>query len=219
MQLFTNRDLNVGPATGSITYPIQDTTGASVGSFTTPGYYLTSRVDSRYQRVFQMENGGQSWYNGLAVQLNKRFSKGLQANVGYTWSHAIDENQSSATDSATVFQSYGVQSLYNGDYRRDKGSSVLDQRHRLVFSFVAAPTFTKRNDAFSRYVINNWQLSGITTVASARPTSATVRMVDSKPFAGSAFNTSLNGLAGSTRVPFLPINSLDIDQMYRLDAR
>ncbi len=219
LQLFTNRDLNIGQATGSYTFPIQDTSGSTVGSFTTPGYLLANRVDTRYQRIYQMENGGQTWYNGLAVQLNKRFAKGFQSSVAYTWSHAIDENQSSATDSATVFQSYGVQSLYNGDYSRDKGSSVLDQRHRLVWSFVAAPTFTKKTDAFSRFVVNNWQLSGITTLASARPTSATIRMVDSRPFTGSAFNTTLNGLGANTRVPFWPINSQDIDQAYRLDAR
>ena len=219
LKIITNRDLNLGPATGNYTFPIQDASGSTVGSFSTPGYLLANRVDTRYQRIYQMENGGQSWYNGLAVQLNKRFSKGFQGSAAYTWSHAIDEGQGSATDSATVFQSYGVQSLYNGDYRRDKGSSVLDQRHRLVVSFVAAPTFTQRTDAFSRYVINNWQLAGITTLASARPISATVRMVDSRPFTGSAFNTTLNGMAGTTRVPFWPVNSIDIDQTYRLDAR
>jgi hypothetical protein len=43
--------------------------------------------------------------------------------------------------------------------------------------------------------------------------------VSGAPFAGAAFNTSLNGFGGSNRVPFLPINSLDIDQTYRVDAR
>ena len=33
----------------------------------------------------------------LAVQLNKRYSRGLQAGLAYTWSHAIDFNQSGAS--------------------------------------------------------------------------------------------------------------------------
>ncbi|MBL8174985.1 MAG: hypothetical protein JNK48_09960, partial [Bryobacterales bacterium] len=43
--------------------------------------------------------------------------------------------------------------------------------------------------------------------------------VSGNPFAGAAFNTSLNGFGGSSRVPFLPAASLDIDQIYRTDAR
>ena len=40
--------------------------------------------------MIQVENGGQSWYNGLVVQLRKRMSHGLEGSVAYTWSHAID---------------------------------------------------------------------------------------------------------------------------------
>jgi hypothetical protein len=39
------------------------------------------------------------------------------------------------------------------------------------------------------------------------------------PFPGAAFNSTLNGFGGSTRVPFFPASSLDIDQVMRTDAR
>ena len=42
--------------------------------------------------------------------------------------------------------------------------------------------------------------------------------ISGAPFSGAAFNTSLNGLGGSNRVPFLPFNSLDIDKTFRVDA-
>ena len=43
--------------------------------------------------------------------------------------------------------------------------------------------------------------------------------VSGTPFAGAAFNTTLNGLGGANRVPFWPVNSLNIDQIARIDAR
>jgi hypothetical protein len=55
-------------------------------------------------------------------------------------------------------------------------------------------------------------------MASSQPATATM-FISGAPFAGAAFNTSLNGLGGSNRVPFLPINSLDIDKVFRVDAR
>ena len=62
-----------------------------------------------------------------------------------------------SSDSATLVWTY------NGNYGFDKGSGALDQRQRFVYSFVWAPTFTHSNNAFAKYVVNNWQLSSITT--------------------------------------------------------
>ncbi len=39
------------------------------------------------------------------------------------------------------------------------------------------------------------------------------------PFPGAAFNGTLNGFGGDTRVPFWPASSLPIDQVLRTDAR
>lgn len=61
-------------------------------------------------------------------------------------------------------------------------------------------------------------MAQITTLATPQPTTATIRIVGA-PFAGAAYNTSLNGFGGSNRVPFLPWNSLDIDSVHRVDAR
>jgi hypothetical protein len=106
----------------------------------------------------------------------------------------------------------------NGDYRLDKSSSGLDQRHRLGITTIWGPQFTKSNSMIARLLVNNWQLSQITTFASAMNQTPTI-VVSGNPFAGAAINTSINGFGGSTRVPFLPPASLDVDQVYRTDAR
>jgi hypothetical protein len=166
--------------------------------------------------VNSVESSGNSYYNALVVQLRKRFSRQFEGFVAYTWSHAIDFNQGGGADN--IFFSDGPRTLSNGDYRGEKASSQLDQRHRLVATFTWEPRFTQRDSAFARWAVNGWQLSQITTCASAQPATPTI-LVSEVPFPGAAFNSTLNGFGGSTRVPFYPASSLPIDQVVRTDAR
>ena len=74
VRLYTVRDLNIGPlGPNTVTYTIQDANKNNVGSYTTPVYLLANRVDKRYRRVDQVENGGLSYYDGLAVTLSTGF--------------------------------------------------------------------------------------------------------------------------------------------------
>jgi hypothetical protein len=214
--LFTTRDLNVGPLGPEVTYRINDESGNQVGTYTTPTYRLANRVNSNFRRIVQIENSGRTWYDGLIVQLNKRLSHGLSGSVAYTWSHAIDTANQGGGTNALFFDT--IRSTFNGDFNNDKGSSQLDQRHRLVVNSIWSPTFTKSTNWWARYLVNGWQLSQITTLATPQPATATI-FISGAPFSGAAFNTSLNGLGGSNRVPFWPWNSLDIDTIHRVDAR
>jgi hypothetical protein len=216
VQLLTARDLNIGAPGPEITYTIDNAGAVAVGTFSTPVYLAANRVDPRYGRVIQDENGLKSFYNALAVQVNKRFSHGFQALASYTWSHAIDDGQGTAADA--LYYSSPTLTTYNGNYQFDKGSSALDQRHRVVFSFVEEPVFTHRDGAFFKYVVNHWQLGAITTLGSGRPTTAQVRTTDT-PVPGMAYSTSIDGFGGSFRVPFWPVNSLYTPPTYRADVR
>jgi hypothetical protein len=214
VQLWTTRDLNIGALGADVTYRINDAAGNQTGSFTTPTYRLANRIDKSWRRVGQIENGGHNFYNAMVVQFRKRM-KVAQVQVSYTWSHAIDYNQGGGNDN--LF--YDVQrSLFNGDYKLDKSSSSLDQRHRLVINGVHQLALAKWQSGWKKYVINNWQLSEILTLASTQPQTPTVT-VNGSGFTGAAFTGSLNGFGGSNRVPFLPAASLPIDQIKRLDAR
>jgi hypothetical protein len=216
VRLLTNRDLNIGPEGPPITYPILDESGNQTGSFTTPTYRTANRPDPRYQRIQQVENGGQSWYNGLIIQLNKRMSHGLQGSVAYTWSHAIDLGNIGGGNNALFYDF--PRTFANGDYGNEKGSSSLDQRHRLVVNSIWSPTFTQSDSWAARYLVNGWQISQITTIASPQFATPTLR-VSGTPFTGAAFNTTVNGFGGTNRVPFLPYNYLEIDNIFRTDAR
>jgi outer membrane receptor protein involved in Fe transport len=69
---------------------------------------------------------GTSNYNGLSVNLQKRFSQNYEFLVSYTWSHAIDDS----TD--VVSTSDAPQNNFNPNAERS--TSTFDQRHRFVLS-------------------------------------------------------------------------------------
>ena len=176
-----------------------------------------NKVDPNFSKILQVENGGRSWYNGLAVQLNKRISRSITGKIAYTWSHAIEDGneQGASWNISSTFNN----ATYPGNYRFDKGSSALDQRHRLIINWVWQPTFTKSTSAIARHVVNGWAVSGIATIASAQPVTPTV-FVSGAQFPGvSLAYTTMNGSGGFTRVPFLPIGSIDVDQIHKVDAR
>jgi outer membrane receptor for ferrienterochelin and colicin len=220
LQIITTRDLNIGALSDApVTYRINDGSGNQIDTYSTRVYQTSRRVDTRYSRVIQVESGGKSWYDGMAVAVKGKMGRDVIYNIAYTWSHAIDLGQGQGDDNVNRFGSQiSLNNLYNGDYRADKGDGQLDQRHRFVFSWVAQHNFTKRTDAFSKYVLNNWQLSGVLTFSSERPTFATINIVNQITGLGLPF-FSLDGFGGDTRVPFLPVNAGRLDGINKLDAR
>jgi Carboxypeptidase regulatory-like domain len=220
VQIWTRREMNLAGPTATGTYIINDAGKNQVGTFTTPLWVASSKVDTRYGHIWEVDNGGQSWYSGLALQLRKRFSHGLSSGVSYTWSHAIDDANQNGASGTIGFTQY---SLVPGAYGLDKGTSPLDQRHRAVVNFLWSPTLTSSKSMAARYLVNGWELSAITTMASAQPISATVGSVSTGngsvfPGVQLAFST-LNGTGGWNRAPFWRVSALDIDRTYRVDAR
>jgi hypothetical protein len=206
VNLYGTTDINAPAPTGAYTYTIDNTSGAAVGTYTTPVYF-GPRPNTNFGAIYEETNGVSSWYDGLTIALNKKLSHGFQAQASYTWSHEIDDGQGAATNA--IFGFSDSLWTYNGNYGFDKGSGSLDQRQRFVLSFVWAPTLTDSNNAVAKLLLNNWQLSSITTLQSGRPTgSLTINMQDT-PVTGMLYSAdSLSGWNGNFRAPFLPVNSL-----------
>jgi outer membrane receptor protein involved in Fe transport len=218
VQLYGVRDLNLPTTTVPFTYTILDTSGNAAGSYSTP-VYVGTRPDTRYGAIYYDENGVNSYYNGLAVQVNKRFSHGLQALLSYTWSHEIDDGQSYGESTNNLFLNGANYWLYNGIYKADKGSGTLDQRHRGVLSWVWAPVVTHSTSAVAKWLANGWQLSSITSIGSGHPYGSYTVSVKDTPVPGMFSNFSLTGSGFSARVPFLPYNNCYLPAFYREDAR
>ena len=121
LHLTSVNDTNIGNPGSVINYRIVDGSGNQTGTYSTPFYVSQNKVDKRYSRINIVDSGLNSYYNGLAVQLNKRFSRGLTGSLSYTWSHAIDYGQGGA-GTPNIFASGGPQSYLPGDYRFEKGN-------------------------------------------------------------------------------------------------
>jgi hypothetical protein len=216
-RLYTVRDLNIGPLSSTVyNFTILNSSYQSTGqTYSTPIYLATNKIDKNFGHIDEVDNGGKQWYDAAVFQINHRFTSEFSGNVSYTWSHEIDENQESGSN-AIFFSS--LASLYNGNYSYDKASGNLDQRQKFVASFVWRPKFLKGDSFFAKYVTNNWQVNGIVTLASGRPAFEGISW-SSTANLPQAFNTTLNGLGGDTRVPWLPNNPLTIDPITRFDGR
>jgi len=111
----------------------------------------------------QYTSYGQSWYKGLAVSLNKRFSHGYEFLASYTLSKAED----TVNDFYSTPQAQGrgrnpadPRGLPLGfDPTFERGPSYNDQRHRFVLSGVYQMPW-------------RLQMSGVFTAASGRPFTA-----------------------------------------------
>jgi len=89
--------------------------------------YTTPRPSTKYGAIYEVTNGTNSYYDALAVTLEKRFSHGFQSLMSYTWSHEIDEGQGGG--SSAIFFSSLSSYTYNANYGFERGSGLLDQRH------------------------------------------------------------------------------------------
>jgi outer membrane receptor protein involved in Fe transport len=103
---------------------------------------------------------GTSDYNGLSVNLKKRFTNNYEFLVSYTWSHAIDDS----TD--VVSSSDAPQSNFAPNAERS--SSTFDQRNRLVLSGVYNSGHLG-GSGFVPAVFSNITVAPIFEVSSGRP--------------------------------------------------
>ncbi|HET8782511.1 MAG TPA: carboxypeptidase regulatory-like domain-containing protein [Pyrinomonadaceae bacterium] len=106
------------------------------------------------------ESNGNSSYHAMQLWLNRRFSRGLQFQVAYTWGHAIsDVSLTSFTNSTS--------DPFN--FNADRGDADLDRRHTFVTNVVYEfPSFSRWGKTAS-YLLGNWQLNGIWSYFGATP--------------------------------------------------
>ena len=138
---------------------------------------------------------GNSRYNGLQLQLNKRYSRNFSYIVAYTWSHAFDD--STATNFSTILSPRRAQDFQN--LRAEWASSALDHRHRFTFTPIFDFKPFQNGKWFMKNVVGNWNISGTYTFQS--PEFATVQSgVDSNLNGDSAGDRAIINPAGAANV-------------------
>ncbi len=108
-----------------------------------------------------IEDSGYSNYNSLQVAANRRYAKGLQFGIAYTWSKAmgLSDGDGGGLPQYLSYRSY----LY--------GKLGYDQTHIFVanylYSLPNASVF--KGNFLTRGIFHNWEVAGITTFASGTP--------------------------------------------------
>ena len=103
-------------------------------------------------------SNGSAIYNGLTLNLRKRFSDHYQFLASYTWSHAID-------DSTDLESPLAPQDSYFPNLERS--NSTFDQRQRFVFSGVYQSG--RMSGSFAKQLLSSWTVAPIVEVSSGRP--------------------------------------------------
>ncbi len=112
---------------------------------------------------------GNSEYNGLALQINKRYSKDFSYIAAYTWSHNFDD--STATNFSTILSPRRVQDFQN--MRAEWADSALDRRQRFTFTPIYDFKPFQSRGWTMKNLVGNWNVSGTYTFQS--PELATVQ--------------------------------------------
>jgi hypothetical protein len=145
----------------------------------------------------QLISAGNSFYRGMTVELRKRFSSEFTFRAGYTLSSLIDDGVVNTSDA-----------LVPGDFRAERARSLLDRRHRFVFS--------------GTFDLRVFQLSPIWRVASGAPFNISLGGVDrnlddvsnDRPnFSGGEFSVPPIGQAGN-----LPRNAGSGPKLFVFDS-
>src|SRR6267142_2824607 len=104
---------------------------------------------------------GTSNYNSLQIQLNRRYTRGLQFGVAYTYSKSFDYANDDSSDVA-----------FPRPYKAfNYAPSDFDQTHIFTLAYIYdVPGLGKRfNSSILRAILDNWQISGTTSYVTGRP--------------------------------------------------
>jgi hypothetical protein len=116
-----------------------------------------------YTSIGQLSTIGNSVYNALQLQLQKRFSQGFTVNSSYTWAKAIDDWTYNAFAQLT-------QQAYQDPLNRkaERGRMDSDIRHRWATSFLYTLPLWNGTQWYAR-AFGGWEIGAIMIAASGSP--------------------------------------------------
>ena len=170
-----------------------------------------------YNNISGSTNNAISNYNSLEAQITKRMAYGLEFNVNYTWSHFLDDQDSSGWGSRGGYQNYQNAFSPSANY----SNSNFDIRNMFKGQVVYQLPFGRgrmflNNNILLDEVIGGWQASGTFVVQGGNPISITTGNNNSSNNQSGSY-TQFANLVGDIRgVPSGRLNRLN--EWYNLNA-
>ncbi len=113
-----------------------------------------------------------STYHALQIQVERRMSKGLTAQLGYTWSKSLDTRSFDPAFTVVgggVAQSASSTPFDINDRRGNYAPSDFDRRHAIQSYWLWEVPFSQNAPKPLRLALADWQISGALTLTSGRP--------------------------------------------------
>ncbi len=181
------------------------------------GQTTAATLNPAYGNIFAGVSNVNSNYHALSVDVTHRAGKFITYDAAYTWSHAMDYNQSEVTG----FSFNGFFDPY-GNGRANYGNSFLNVRHRAVGWAILNVPGMKGNGLLG-YATNGWSVKPAFQIQSGLPYSAAVNGTTAPAQCSSmgclqATNSGLSGL-GVTYIPQLGRNTFLYPRDILLDLR
>jgi hypothetical protein len=155
-------------------------------------------INPNYYNDTFLSNDANSNYMALETSVRRRFSRGFQAQVSYTYSHAID-NQSDVFEGPRTGpqpDDFALATFTRQfDARSDRGNADFDQRQNLVLNSIWEIPDSHFASRWSSRLLRGWTASVIGAYRSGFPITAIGPEIDP---ATTLLNNRLDYLGGST---------------------
>lgn len=160
------------------------------GTVNINGPHLSGAVTDNLLRPYrgfgdinQVTWSGTSNYNGLQVQMNRRYTRGFQYGVAYTFSKTFDYANDDSSDIN-----------YGRPYKAfNYGPADFNQKHILTVNYIYDfPKLSQHwKNGFVRTILDNWQISGTTSYASGKPKTFGTGTGLNWSYSGGSYTTAL----------------------------
>ncbi|HET7434818.1 MAG TPA: TonB-dependent receptor [Thermoanaerobaculia bacterium] len=198
--LSRSTDINIGTPTAA--------NSAIVGDGSVSYTKYTSRPFSHFARIIEFQSSARSRYDGVTLDLQKRFSHNWQARIAYTYSTVKDDKPDATavvpgTDDAKFVSDPGN---FGADYTYGDN----DVRHRVVLSGVwSLDAYAQTlSSGWARVLAEGWSISGIASYQTGQPFTPVV-----------GFDLNNDGNASNDIAPGFRRNSFRLPSQFSVDPR
>lgn len=167
--------------------------GALLAAAGLPNNFIVA--NPQYLATFLVGNFGNSTYNSMQLELNKRFAKGFTAQGSYVWAHALGDSEGDSSvlvDSVRTIRNMSIDKRpLSFDYQ-----SVLKMNGLYELPFGRGKLLGKNANGFLDRIIGGWEVGAVAMMYSGAPLAITAQ---------NTINATGNvGAAGGTSYGFGP---------------
>jgi outer membrane receptor protein involved in Fe transport len=187
------RSIDINVAT-----PVATALPISTGGSVVVQQFPTARPFSNFARIIQFESSAESTYDGVTLELRRRFSGSYQWSVAYT----LGKVEDTVPDATAVVPGGSDDAKFASnpaDFDADRAPGANDQRHRLVVSGLWAPLGFREASGWQKALLDGWSFSWIAAYQSGQPYSEAI--VGDANRDGNTRNDIVPGKRDSHRLP------------------